>query len=88
MKRFKKYCLTGRFFSNKAVKKVNIKSNLSYLFDSDKCRFCKGAGKIPCFKCDIYYVKENWCEKKCTNCVDGMLHCCFCGGNGKSHQIF
>lgn len=68
--------------------KKSKKYNSNCFSEYDKCRFCKGTGKIRCFKCDIYYVKENWTEKKCTKCVNGVVRCCFCGGNGKSHQIF
>lgn len=86
MKKFKRYF--NKLFSDQVVKKVNIKYNLSHSFDYGNCGFCSGSGKINCFKCDIYYKNKNYNEKKCTNCIDGLIECYFCRGSGKCHQIF
>ena len=85
LKLLKRYLIHIRSFSQRVEK--NIQYNSRGLSDY-KCKFCKGTGKILCLNCDIYYVKENWTEKKCTKCINGMVICGFCRGNGKSHQIF
>ena len=44
----------------------------------------KGRKLVESF--DITVRAKRW--KKCKKCSKGWVECPFCGGNGKSHQIF
>ena len=47
----------------------------------------KGRKLVESF--DITVRAKRWKRwKKCKKCSKGWVECPFCGGNGKSHQIF
>lgn len=55
----------------------------------DPCKFCKGQGMRCCTTCQgLTRIYEGEKEYKCDDCRGGTTICTFCGGSGKSHQIF
>lgn len=76
--------------------------NICYGRYGDYCRFCNGSGMTECLKCKYNPIHEKgkkmtqpfniatqykrW--EKCEKCSKGWVECIFCGGNGRSHQIF